>query len=451
MGATVYDLDTTAANNTTVDGISQAENVMRPPAVNNAFRALDAIVARFVDDLGAVNTVAGTDTITVALSSGITAYATGQTFRFIAANTNTGAATMNVNSIGAKAIRKISGGTDVALSAGDIAQGVTYEVQYRATANSAAGAWVIVGASAPAAATTSAQGIVELATPAEALTGTDATRAVTPAGLYFPTGHLFGLTLSNNGSDATNDIDIAAGTCRDGSDTQNLICTAMTKQLDANWAPGTNAGGRYSGAAIANGTYHWYAVGKALGASQDYYAHPSGSTDAQVLAHLQAETGGASYLYVRRIGSIIRSSGAILAFSQVNDEFLLKATVLDVSAANPGTSAVTRTLTVPTGIKVWAQITFAGRNTGSGVAMDVAVTSLDTNDLAVSETSPSGNKLTQTGALATASGNAQVLAQVASVRTNTSAQVRSRLGASDASCTLYIETQGWIDERGRLS
>lgn len=147
MGASIYDFDTTAANNTSVDGISQAENVMRPPAVNNAFRALDAILARFCDDLGAVNTVGGTaDAITVTLSSGITAYATGQIFRFVAASANTGAATINVNGIGAKAIRKISGGADAALAAGDLAGGETYLVVYRASANSAAGAWVLVGA-----------------------------------------------------------------------------------------------------------------------------------------------------------------------------------------------------------------------------------------------------------------------------------------------------------------
>jgi hypothetical protein len=58
---------------------------------------------------------------------------------------------MNVNSIGVKAIRKISGGTDVALSAGDIAAGETYLLMYRAAANAAAGAWVIIGGAAVAA------------------------------------------------------------------------------------------------------------------------------------------------------------------------------------------------------------------------------------------------------------------------------------------------------------
>lgn len=145
MGASVYDFSTTPASNTTIDSISQAENVMRPPAVNNAFRALDAIIARFVDDLGGVNTVGGTgDAITVTLASGITAYATGQIFRFKASAANTTNVTLNVNSIGAKAVRKISGGTDVALIANDLLPGVMYEVIYDTAANSAAGAWIVV-------------------------------------------------------------------------------------------------------------------------------------------------------------------------------------------------------------------------------------------------------------------------------------------------------------------
>lgn len=72
----------------------------------------------------------GTDAITAVASVGMTAYATGQTFTFIAAGTNTGAVTLNINSIGAKAITK-NGAT--ALSAGDIASGAIVQVSYDGT------------------------------------------------------------------------------------------------------------------------------------------------------------------------------------------------------------------------------------------------------------------------------------------------------------------------------
>jgi hypothetical protein len=60
----------------------------------------------------------------------MTAYATGQRFTFVSAGANTGAATININSIGAKALTK-NGAT--ALSAGDIPSGAAVEVVYDGT------------------------------------------------------------------------------------------------------------------------------------------------------------------------------------------------------------------------------------------------------------------------------------------------------------------------------
>jgi len=74
--------------------------------------------------------VSGTDTITATATLGMTAYATGQRFTFVAAGTNTGATTLNINSIGAKNITK--NGT-TALVAGDITSGQAIEVVYDGT------------------------------------------------------------------------------------------------------------------------------------------------------------------------------------------------------------------------------------------------------------------------------------------------------------------------------
>lgn len=51
-----------------------------------------------------LGTIAGTNTITAVGSPVIAAYATNQYFRFIPANTNTGAATINIDGLGAKNI-----------------------------------------------------------------------------------------------------------------------------------------------------------------------------------------------------------------------------------------------------------------------------------------------------------------------------------------------------------
>ena len=74
--------------------------------------------------------VAGTDTITASLSPALTAYANGQIFTLIPANTNTGAVTININGLGAKSITK-NGST--ALEANDLVAGVTYSLQYDGT------------------------------------------------------------------------------------------------------------------------------------------------------------------------------------------------------------------------------------------------------------------------------------------------------------------------------
>lgn len=77
-----------------------------------------------------IATVSGTDTLTGTLSPAPTAYATGNLFSFVAVATNTGAATINLNSLGAKSITK-SGTT--ALAAGDIVSGQVYLIEYDGT------------------------------------------------------------------------------------------------------------------------------------------------------------------------------------------------------------------------------------------------------------------------------------------------------------------------------
>lgn len=74
--------------------------------------------------------VAGTNTITASTSPATTAYTAGQTYRFTAAGANTGAVTININSLGAKSITK-NGAT--ALISGDIPSGAVCEITYDGT------------------------------------------------------------------------------------------------------------------------------------------------------------------------------------------------------------------------------------------------------------------------------------------------------------------------------
>lgn len=76
-------------------------------------------------------TVGGSgNVITVSLDPAITAYVAGQKFSFIAGAANTGAVTVNFNTVGAKAVTKVG---STALVANDILSGSLVEVEYDGT------------------------------------------------------------------------------------------------------------------------------------------------------------------------------------------------------------------------------------------------------------------------------------------------------------------------------
>lgn len=78
-----------------------------------------------------LTSVSGTDTITAVGAVGMTAYAAGQTFRFLAAGANTTTTvTLNINAIGAKNIVKVNGSP---LVVGDIPSGGLITVAYDGT------------------------------------------------------------------------------------------------------------------------------------------------------------------------------------------------------------------------------------------------------------------------------------------------------------------------------
>ena len=253
-----------------------------------------------------------------------------------------------------------------------------------------------------------------------------------------PRGHLFGMTLSNNVADATNDLDISAGERKDSSNSVLLkLASGMTKRLDASWVAGTNQGMLSSSLAIANTTYHIFAI--RVGGTDDIGADTSPTGANLVIDH------GATHL--RDIGSIVRTGGAIKPFIQDNDIFMWSTPVQDVNATNPGVAAVTRTLTLPIGKRVQAIMGVYGASTG--VSADnpgsVYISDLSLSDVAAGQATGFTVQVFS-GAAQPNQGGA-----MARVYTNTSAQVRSRVQISTAATNIRILTLGWIDMRGRLS
>jgi hypothetical protein len=252
-----------------------------------------------------------------------------------------------------------------------------------------------------------------------------------------PSGYLFGMTLQNDTSDATNDLRITAGEC--ASDDANmedrvlLKTTAMyIKQLDASWAAGSGVnGGRISGS-IADGTWHVFA----------FRDGTDGSTQIgfdQSLTPTLPNSG----THKRRIGSFLREGGAIVAFIQHGDRFTRATPLLDVNATNPTTSAVLRTMSVPNGLNLivhgLAQLDPHDTNNTTAYFSDP-----DCADVAAADS------VAPLGQLYRENGSAKVHGPFM-VRCNTSRQIRTRLNQSDANTVLKMVTTAWDDLRGRVA
>lgn len=236
---------------------------------------------------------------------------------------------------------------------------------------------------------------------------------------------IYGLTLSNNGTDATNDIDIGAGSATDASAFVLMsLAAALTKRLDAAWVVGTNQGGRMSAAAITDTTYHVWLIRRS----------DTGVVDVGFDVSATAPTMPTNYDQKRRIGSIIRAAGTIIAFNQVGDHFLLSVPVRDITISTSlGTTAVLSALTVPIGIKVVAEIM---GNVSNAATYDILLTSPDQ-----ANTLPTSTIHTFRGAAAETIKYAGL-----EIRTDTSGQIRAR--SDVASSSFIANTNGWIDTRG---
>lgn len=122
--------------------------------------------------------------------------------------------------------------------------------------------------------------------------------------------------------------------------------------------------------------------------------------------------------------------------------------VKDVQASNPGTAAVTRTLSTPVGIRTQALCTvILDATTGTNDNM----ISCYLSDLSVADTAAGlAGAPSIEGFFAGYTFGEIAQGGFAQVMTNTSSQVRSRVQLSpSAGANLYIFTNGWRDTRGK--
>lgn len=258
----------------------------------------------------------------------------------------------------------------------------------------------------------------------------------------FPPGHLFGLTMSN-AADTVNDITVAAGSARDEANTVGMVlAAARTKQLDAAWAVGDNAGGLNTGAKAAN---TWYEV-------HEIMRTDTGVVDIMFTTTANRATLPASYTKQRRINWIrTDGAGAIIKFTQVEDYITLTTQINDV-ATSPTATATAVALTVPPSCV--ARFRASLTQTASNAAAETIIVF---SEIVEGNVTPAVG--TAIASLAMRNGNTTTTANDAAaaghfelrVSSTSTIEHDSVLGAGIAGEAFDISTFGWIDTRGRLA
>ena len=237
-------------------------------------------------------------------------------------------------------------------------------------------------------------------------------------------GQIYGLTLSNNVTDPTNDIDIAAGAAVDSTGVVSmLLASSLTKRLDAAWAVGSGNGWLDTGA-VANGTYHAFLIRRP----------DTGVVDSLASTSATSPTLPTNYTQFRRIGSIVRFAGSIKPFVQYGDYFYWKDPSQDKTGALGTTAAILVPLLVPADIRPVALIS-GFINESAAANTIVYISSTDQTDAVPSATYYTAQALSNVynGAF-----NIQV-------RADSSRNIRVRGGTTTVAPT--INTTGWIDNR----
>ena len=146
----IRDWSVTASSNGSADPTINFAEGQPANTVNDSARALMAAVAQWRDDTqGALTTTGSANTYLAASATAYTALATGLTIKAKFNAANTGASTLNLDSLGAKALRRFTTAGEVALSANDLVVGNHYILVYDTALNSGAGAWVVTDPAAP--------------------------------------------------------------------------------------------------------------------------------------------------------------------------------------------------------------------------------------------------------------------------------------------------------------
>lgn len=164
---------------------------------------------------------------------------------------------------------------------------------------------------------------------------------------FKPKGYIYNL-LPSNATDVDHDITISAGECLDSANTILIkLLSALTKQIDATWAAGSNAGGLASGLTLAaSTTYYLFLISN--GTTVD-----AGFDTSLTAINLLA---GSGYSYYRRVASLKTNASSnfvrFIAREEGNAiDFRFKTKITDVSLTTLSTTKAALTLSAPSNTK----------------------------------------------------------------------------------------------------
>jgi len=255
------------------------------------------------------------------------------------------------------------------------------------------------------------------------------------ASAQYDTGFLWGIKLEM-GADADHDVVFNTGKCRDDEDTTAIFFNSqLTKQIDANWVEGDNAGGFPSSETLnPDDTIYCFVIAK-----------DDGTTDAGFDKNLDASSllaDATGYTKYRRVGfDMVGAAANIVPNSWEGDRKTYQTPTTEFSA-NQGSAAVTRTLArAPSGIPFVIGITCSV--TQSSASNDtIRISNPDDPDVA---TSAANSQVFSDSPAA----DSFRMGNVFEVVTNDSQQIRTRGSVGIAANTFNGSTLYVIDKRGK--
>lgn len=246
-----------------------------------------------------------------------------------------------------------------------------------------------------------------------------------------PTASTISGLVPSNAADADHDITISTGSARDSGDSKNLSLTStITKQLDAAFVAGNNAGGLFTGTIAADTTYHLFIIQK----------DSDGSIDAGFDTSVIAANIPTGFTAFRRVYSFDTNASAnIRPFNAIETNggginHLLDGRRQDVNDTAPGTSANIAVLSVPIDIEVLALLS---AELTEPATVSIIITSVSATDVAPAV---GVRDLQVTAAGETAIINLERM-------TNTLGQIRYRSSVGTGLTAFRITLMGWTDFR----